>query len=315
MPLLLTCECGARFEVDDYLGGTEVSCPACQQSVKADYRSRPRLDDWAVFSLGLALLGAFTLVGSLAALGVGLVSLLRLRRHAKTLHGKKYALTGLGLAAGFALLTLLILWFNQLLPVAAWVRQRQLAGRLDTSEQAKFSSRDGRCYLPRPAAGWLVLREGSSGDPAVDELQSQVDLLFVHPRWRAFVDLQRDLERAGNPLTLYFDYIQTELGGLRTPLVGTDAEENPFKSVGLLPRLVREKRLPDWEGHRGQEFVFDQQRGGQFWRFLVRLYQKSRSREESAAPIYVLRLYAPKERFLAAEAELLALADSIRFSP
>ena len=31
MPLSLTCDCGARFELEEALAGQSVSCPECQQ--------------------------------------------------------------------------------------------------------------------------------------------------------------------------------------------------------------------------------------------------------------------------------------------
>src|SRR5438045_2244643 len=68
MALSLSCACGARFDVDDAQAGKEVVCPECQQSVKAPAASPAVVTtDWALASVVLALAGAFTVVGSLAA--------------------------------------------------------------------------------------------------------------------------------------------------------------------------------------------------------------------------------------------------------
>src|SRR4051812_13283476 len=53
MALSLTCACGARFEVEDTLAGQEVSCPECQQPLKA-----PALQRVPLRTSGFALASA-----------------------------------------------------------------------------------------------------------------------------------------------------------------------------------------------------------------------------------------------------------------
>ena len=73
MPLSLICDCGARFEVEDALAGQTVSCPECQQPLKAPAAQRPtlRTSAFALASFLLAVVGAFTVVGTIAAVILG----------------------------------------------------------------------------------------------------------------------------------------------------------------------------------------------------------------------------------------------------
>src|SRR5579872_4982561 len=103
MALSLTCDCGARFEVEDTLAGQEVSCPECQQPLKAPaLQALPvQTSALAIASAVLALAGAFTVVGTLAAVGLGIAALVSIARHRDRLAGSGLAL--FGILAGAAL--------------------------------------------------------------------------------------------------------------------------------------------------------------------------------------------------------------------
>ena len=123
MPLLLTCDCGARFEVEEHLGGQEVSCPECLQAVKAVTRaSAARLDWLALFSVA---------------------ALVRIHRRPDALTGRGYALTGVGLGVALTAVTLTIFSLGERVPLAAWVRQRRLTGQLDPAGPRDLSTREG----------------------------------------------------------------------------------------------------------------------------------------------------------------------------
>jgi hypothetical protein len=315
MPLLLTCDCGARFEVDDHLAGREVSCPECHQAVKAASRKPvPRLDWLALFSVALALLGAFTLVGTLAAAAAGAASLARIRRKPDALSGVGYAVTGIGLGLGLSLATLVLYQLGDRLPVGAWVRKLRLTGQLDAAGAAHVGSRDGACLLPRLPEGWGVLARGGSGDPAVDDLQQKAEFVLANPALRAYADLERDAEYQDH-LILYADQLRRGLSAGRKPLLGDDDEENPLRVGALAPTDVWAGKLPQADGMDRFEWTFDLPRGGVTWRFLVRMYRKPRVKGMRPSPIYVFRVYAPRDRFQAAERELRAIADGVHFSP
>ncbi len=77
---MLTCACGARFEVDDTLAGQDVFCPECQQPLKTPALDRPPqlTSGWALASVVLALVGAFTVVGTILAVLLGFYALLHI---------------------------------------------------------------------------------------------------------------------------------------------------------------------------------------------------------------------------------------------
>src|SRR5438067_12408526 len=84
MPIAVTCECGSRLEIDEKFLGKEILCPDCQRPLPTkpppappplDLPNNRRVSGLAVLSLTLAMVGAFTVVGSLAAIAVGLLAL------------------------------------------------------------------------------------------------------------------------------------------------------------------------------------------------------------------------------------------------
>ena len=85
MALTLSCSCGATFDVEDTFAGQTVSCPECHASLKAPVLRRGplRTSGLAVASTVLALVGAFTLVGTLAAVLCGLAALVWARQERK----------------------------------------------------------------------------------------------------------------------------------------------------------------------------------------------------------------------------------------
>src|SRR5687767_126419 len=128
MPLSLTCDCGARFDADDLLAGQDVPCPECAEPVRAAGKPTPRLSLWAVAALALALLGALTPVGGLAALLVGVVALVRIQTRPDRPSGTAMALIGSLLGLAGALVTGVVILRPDALPVAGWLRQQARAG-------------------------------------------------------------------------------------------------------------------------------------------------------------------------------------------
>src|ERR1700680_726121 len=97
MPLSLTCDCGARFEVEDTLAGQTVACPECQAPLKAPGGQLPplRTSTLALASVVCALVGAFTLVGTVAAVVLGVVAVVGILRQRDRLAGLGFAVFGI----------------------------------------------------------------------------------------------------------------------------------------------------------------------------------------------------------------------------
>src|SRR5207302_8262451 len=98
MTLSLTCTCGARLEIDDKFAGQPINCPDCQRALQAPAAKEAtgrRTSGLALASILLALIGAFTVVGTLAAVVLGVLALLQIAGKPDRLAGKGYALAGI----------------------------------------------------------------------------------------------------------------------------------------------------------------------------------------------------------------------------
>src|SRR5215467_1244077 len=125
---MITCACGARFEVDDTLAGQEVLCPECQRSLKAPALDRPPrvTSGWALASVVLALVGAFTVFGSLLAVLLGVIALVSIARNRRQIAGAGFAIFGICLGVAFTGLTLFALNTADVFGLDAWLRERTL---------------------------------------------------------------------------------------------------------------------------------------------------------------------------------------------
>src|SRR5437588_8567681 len=108
MSLTLTCPCGTRFEVDETFAGHDVTCPQCQAPVKAPAAARGAVhtSDFAIASLVLALVGAFTIVGTVVAIILGAVAIVRIQKNRPRQAGMGYAVAGIVRGVLFCGLTL-----------------------------------------------------------------------------------------------------------------------------------------------------------------------------------------------------------------
>ena len=124
MALTLSCSCGANFEVEDTFAGQTVSCPECQASLKAPavVRGPLRTSGLAVASMVLALVGAFTFVGTLAAVLCGLAALVSIGRSGGRRAGVGFALFGVVAGVLFTGLTLFAYSTGELFGVGDQVR-------------------------------------------------------------------------------------------------------------------------------------------------------------------------------------------------
>jgi len=127
MALSLVCVCGARFEVEDTYAGQAVACPECQQPVAAAAPpARPvRTSGFALASVVLALVLAFTGVGTVLAVLLGVIGLVHIRRCREQVTGTGYALLGIGLGTVFTALFLVAL-FSDL--VGLWIMREGMMG-------------------------------------------------------------------------------------------------------------------------------------------------------------------------------------------
>jgi hypothetical protein len=309
---VLTCECGACFEVDDALAGREVSCPECQQAMQVPARTSapPRTSALALASVVLALLGAFTVVGTLAAVVLGILGLIHIRRQPERLCGAGFALFGIIGGSLLTGLSLFALSQHELFGMQGWMRERTMAGMIDTSGPLEFESEDG-WTITRPSEKWGRVRGEQSEDPAVFALQLNRDLLLMHVRHHAYADVRTD--RDNNHVATFHDYYDGVIEQEFSPdNPNPEGVEEPWFGKASKPQIIRSRtlaRVGDVEGHAWELGV---RRGAQRWRFLVRVFRKVPPPGGLNPPFVVVRAYTPEKRFRQNEHELRRALDSFR---
>ena len=304
---MLTCACGTRFEVDDSLAGQEVLCPECQQPLRAPLGERPPqvTSAWALASILLALIGAFTLVGPLAAIVTGIVALIGISRNRQTLAGSGFAVVGICLGLLFTVLTFVALNVNDLFGLETWLRKRAMTAKVDTSGPMEIVEGAKRFALTRPNEKWGRVEGDRGDDEAVSSLQSDLDLLLMQVSRHAYIDV-RTL-KAGRFPTL--DQCELELLGEinAPPQAGHFGEEDDLDfAPPLTAKRIDGRRLEVKDGMEGREMEVEIRCGGKKWMFLIRTYRRKQG------DIYVVRADAPRNRFQAIRDEFRIALDSFR---
>lgn len=164
MPISLTCSCGSKLEIDDKFAGQPIPCPDCNKPLLAEPPPPPATSTsgLAILSLVLALIGAFTIVGTLAAMACGAIAHRRLSRKRGPVGGIRIAQAGMILGAVFTVLAVAAYALHNLIGLDSLARQYVWAGKLEfpaslTISKKRFS--DDRTYvLDRPSHSWGSLK-------------------------------------------------------------------------------------------------------------------------------------------------------------
>jgi hypothetical protein len=312
MALSLICACGARFEVEDTLAGQEVSCPECQQSLKAPALRQPslRTSDLALASAVFALVGAFTLIGTVAAVILGSLALVRIRRNRDRISGAGFAIFGIAGGTVFTLLTFLALSSNELFGLGAKLRRNMLADRVDTSGEL-YHKDDSGFSITRPSREWGVSTVDTLGDPFVTALQGQgpnqrkIDYLLVDTHRILYVDVRSEPRFGAN-----IDAILDEAVGVVTTNRKGDPDDPPrtrdeadlFRIVKVEP-AASSKRLDAGDGVEAREKEVTVRFSRQQWKMLVRVYY-------NGSRLFVVRAYGPAKHMKHGEDDVRKLLDS-----
>jgi hypothetical protein len=319
--LALTCACGARFEVEETWAGKTVPCPDCTARIAVPAlapRGRP-ISRLALTSALLALFGAFTVVGTLAAVVVGLVALIRLARR-REVAGLGYAVFGVSAGVLFTGLTIAVLRSAGGDFVAGYFRASQWADKLDTTGplEIDLSEKSKHFKITRPSRDWGVVKDNRLGQSGIDALRSQgADLLLMKPAKLAFVDVAAHPSQDPH----IEEYRPEDLRADLMPPPKPDNNPNdgrpdvrpdgrPGAQTG--PRITIEKVESVGETKSNgnlvwREFVVELKSGDQRWTMLVR-----RGRPDAGQVLFILRAFAPSHSFAAVEPELRKVLDSFK---
>ena len=211
MALSLTCDCGARFDVDEALAGQSVTCPECQAAVKAPSAQRPvvRTSGFALASFLLAIVGAFTVVGTAAAVVLGLLAVFFILRDRERQAGLGFAVCGIVLGVVFTGLTLWCFSTGELFGLGSAMRRNQMADQLDPIDpKAPLEIAENGFRLTRPSFKWQRAKKDFQYLMVQPLLRSEAVLLLVQPDLYAFLDVEVEADgRTGESMDDYLSLI------------------------------------------------------------------------------------------------------------
>ena len=159
MALSLTCACGAKLEVDEAFRGKIITCPDCQKPLPTVQPPRPPLktSGFALGSILFALIGAFTFVGPVVAVVLGVLGLRSIRRAPDRLGGRRLALAGIFLGVGFGLLSVAAFMWADRIGLDRLARSLVWADQLDYSGDLEFTLEQVQgpgFFLKKPDRQW-----------------------------------------------------------------------------------------------------------------------------------------------------------------
>jgi hypothetical protein len=320
--LALTCACGARFEVEEVWAGKTIPCPDCNVRItvpaaaRSSQEQRP-ISSLALLSAVLALVGAFTVVGSLAALGVGVAALVRLSRR-RELGGVGFAVFGVSAGVLCTGLTLALLRYPEAIGVGRYFRSSQWADKVDLGGPMEVTlQKDHRvlCTLTRPSQEWGVVRDNRLGHGVVDSLRtSGADLLLMQTARFAFVDVAE--RSSGNAPRMVDEFTSKDLEDeikdakpeAQNPIDPRPAASPLGSRVKVQDAQVKQEGKLEKDGNLvRRDFLVEVTCGDQPWTMLVR-----RCRRDGSQEVFFLRAFAPRRTFGLVEPELRRVLDSFK---
>jgi hypothetical protein len=293
MALSLSCPCGAAFEVEDTFAGQGIACPDCGAALRVPLPRPPQLrtSGFAVASVVLALVGAFTVVGTAVAAVLGAVALASIARHRDRLSGAGFAVLGIVLGVGLTAVTGFAFSRGE---VFDRLREQAAAGQVD---------RTGPMEVVRPRDGYAITRPSPAWGVATAEyaqaLDAGDDLVLANPARSAFIEVS--VQSAGRQTLDQFR--ESFLGGYRAAAPGQRARFTDFS-------LRETKRLPPLDGAEVMEVVFDVKLLGQSLTYQARLVKP-----RAGATVYAVVAWAHKRRLEQIEPEVRRGLDSFRLLP
>ncbi len=297
MPLSIVCECGSRLEIDDAFAGREISCPDCNRPLKASAAEpdMPKhVSGWAIVSLVLALVGAFTLVGSLAGAALGWVAQRRIRASNGAVGGETLARSAIVAGGFFTLLTLGAMLSSEIFGLDALLREFHWADKLDYPAEmtVKITGKDDDLVMNRPTPRWGVRK-------ALTATGESDLLILVRPGEDAFLAVQAvELDGGEQPEGLqarglqrfYKSELVSMLGRLRGRALDKEGEVRDSKRIN----------------NDTEEVTVDMRLGGVDRTFLLRITKAG------AQNLVVLVGAARKNRFDRVQGEFRKAFDSFQ---
>jgi len=296
MAIRFTCSCGVLLEVDDNLTGQNIHCPDCQRAVQVPSLDRvpQRTSGLAIASLVLALIGAFTVVGTIVAVVLGVLALLTISRQRDRLAGEAFAITGILLGVVLTGMSLFAYTSVELFGINSVLRESQWFGKLEYDEPLERPI--GADYaLTRPSKEWGVY------EPEFQFGDFNEGLILANLRKDAFVTcIWVSLIRPENLELAQADAVDK----LRNSQLFRLLSRNVFPAE---PVVVSKKAMPTRDGLDIRELKLRVKLGRRNREFLVHL---ARTRDDSK--IYVIAGGVRAEQFKQYEPELRQILGTFK---
>jgi hypothetical protein len=297
MAIALECPCGAHFEVEDTFAGHGVTCPECHRLVKAPVGGGEtlRTSGYALASIILALVLAFTVVGTLVAVVLGVIGLVSIARNPGRVAGAGYAVSGILLGLIFTGLTVLAFSKAELFEEA---RERVVGNEVDRSGPLEVVRKEDGFAITRPSQQWGVARP-----EMVQRINSHSNLMLANPGRDAYLDVT--LQRVGAAtLDECRDNLVNNYKESKTDdWLGNQGGGSGLRRVTL--RLTR--RLPPADRLEREEVLLDIREVGQTFTFLIRL-----EKDDRTGRLYILRGWTSVRRYDRLEPDFRKCMDSFR---
>src|SRR5262249_5641317 len=144
-------------------------------------------------SIVLALVGAFTLVGTALATLLGVAALVGIGRRRQQLAGAGLAVFGIVMGVVFTVLTAFALLTGGLFRLGGRLTEGRFKDQLDFSGPPEIVRPDPPGFaISRPSNRWGQAFTGTVDDPMQQPLANHPDLLLVQSAQGAFADVRRE---------------------------------------------------------------------------------------------------------------------------
>jgi Domain of unknown function (DUF4190) len=282
MPIAVNCECGSKLEIDEKFLGKQILCPDCQRPLPTQAPATPpplELPDYrrvsllALLSLVLALVGAFTIVGTIAAIVVGVFALKHIADHPTKLEGVNYARAGIAVGTFFTFLTVALLFTPTVFGLDSFLREMAFAGRIQypaSSTVAGNNDQHVRLELTRYSRWWAVYIPQNSPTASFEN----TDLILVDVLDDAFiachyVNFDGGIDDADEKMKKVLEkFYRSEIVHLVGRLNG--------KTLDREGEIIEKKVVETGKKTKAQEIILDLRLAGVNRRFLIQYSLESR---------------------------------------
>jgi hypothetical protein len=302
MTLAIDCLCGAHLEIDDKFAGQTIQCPDCRRDIQAPATevaaARRRTSGFALASVILALVGAFTVVGTLLAAILGGLALRSIARHPDRLAGASYAIIGILLGIVLTAVSVFAYLKADIFGLDSLLREPEWAGKLDYNGPMDLGTE--KFTFSRPSKLWGVYH-ASDSQGAAGPRRGSVILVNVRDDAHAIVFSAPLLEQDPDDAAAFRNVALADFGKSELVDLLTRQRNAP---APLTPQVRSIKQISSKGGREVQELLLDVRLGRHERTFLVRIFHHG--------DLYVVAAGARKNRFAGMEDELRRIVSSFK---